>query len=279
MKNVLYPQFTDATALTLCKYKQNLHKVAMNYGWGANIVVMNNHDGLLLVDSGYRNTKELLYKYLMQHYSLPVRTIINTHYHADHVGGNSIIQKSGSIYIHSSARRRKAFQFNHIYISKETSITFGDEEITIIPLTDGHSESDMIVFFNKHNIICTGDLYLSESFPLVSIMGNNSAYKVLKNLKQLSTIASNQTTIISGHGRDTNKNDLENYINMVEQSIRLVESLINKGYSKSDIQKADVLKPWNYYHAKIDFITKNSWIENIWRSYQKQVLNQTDLLH
>src|SRR4029453_10570659 len=61
-----------------------------------NVVVQGGSDGVLVVDTG---TEALAPKILAEITRLaegkPIRNIVNTHAHADHVGGNVVVAKAG----------------------------------------------------------------------------------------------------------------------------------------------------------------------------------------
>lgn len=265
--NATYPQVDVKTAFQLVMYNPSVYKLVVQYGWGGNILVIRGKNALTLVDTGYKNTLQALAYVLQTKFKAKVDQIINTHYHSDHAGGNAIIDPIGSIILHKNAFKEWLKRKNCIYVDVATSINCGNETIEIIPKPYGHSDTDMLIFLKSSNILCVGDLYLADSYPLVSSGNNNSAFTLLENLKHILKISNQETVIVGGHGNDTSKALLRKYILMVEQTINIVVNAIEKGWSKSEIQRKQVLKKWDTYNGSISFITANSWIENIYRSY------------
>lgn len=251
----------------IVEYSPNVSKLALHYGWGANILVVEANESLLLIDSGYKKTAGFLGKQLSERCNKPVEMIINTHFHGDHIGGNSLIEKGGRMIIHENIKQREFYYSGYDTIKDLFCLDFGEERIEIIPMPYGHSTTDILVWLKKSNVIHAGDLYLSESFPITGSHESLSVYNLLDNLQQLCNMVNLNTVIVSGHGKDTGKKELEQYIAMVESTIKLVEDKIEKGWAKRNIQKADVLRSYDKWGTSIQFITKNSWIENIYRNY------------
>src|SRR5262249_36860233 len=63
---------------------------------GGNVTVQVGDDGVLLVDTSVPQVTKPLMEEIRKLSNKPIRYIINTHVHADHVGGNEVIAKMGS---------------------------------------------------------------------------------------------------------------------------------------------------------------------------------------
>jgi len=70
--------------------------VYMLVGAGGNITVQAGDDGVLLVDAGLAGTSDKVYAAIQSISTKPIRYIIDTHVHADHVGGNEALAKLGN---------------------------------------------------------------------------------------------------------------------------------------------------------------------------------------
>ena len=85
-------QRRDQAALRTLHVQGNVHVVL---GAGANVVVQLGNLGSILVDTGTAQNAERVIASVRELTPRPVRYIINTHSHADHVGGNERIGASG----------------------------------------------------------------------------------------------------------------------------------------------------------------------------------------
>jgi len=80
--------------------------VYMLEGAGGNIGASVGEDGIVVVDDQYAPLADRIQSALKGITNLPVRFIINTHYHEDHTGGNSYFQKQAPIIAHDNVRKR-----------------------------------------------------------------------------------------------------------------------------------------------------------------------------
>jgi glyoxylase-like metal-dependent hydrolase (beta-lactamase superfamily II) len=94
------------------KVQIKVNKVAgtvyMLEGAGGNIGASLGEDGIVIVDDQYAPLAEKIQAALKGVTDKPIRFIINTHYHEDHVGGNEYFQKQAPIIAHDNVRKRLA---------------------------------------------------------------------------------------------------------------------------------------------------------------------------
>ena len=70
--------------------------IYMIVGAGGNTTVQVGDDGVLVVDTKLATASDVLLDAIRQISDKPIRYVINTHWHADHVGSNELIAKAGS---------------------------------------------------------------------------------------------------------------------------------------------------------------------------------------
>ena len=181
----LYKKFNNPSEKIRVKsYSPSLHKFAIEYGWGANILISIGDDGVLLVDSGYRRMKNHLKNEIIKLTNKEIRCIINSHPHGDHIGGNSLLSSNGQIIVHKNAVSQYSNNSRIISFNEEYTFWFNNEKIQLFALPFGHTNSDIIVYFAIANIVYMGDLYLTESFPLTGKSPEITAYTLVKNLER-----------------------------------------------------------------------------------------------
>ena len=78
--------------------------VYMLEGAGGNIGASVGEDGIVIVDDQYAPLADKIQAALKGITNLPIRFIINTHYHGDHTGGNAYFQKQVPISAHDNVR-------------------------------------------------------------------------------------------------------------------------------------------------------------------------------
>src|SRR3974390_1551249 len=72
------------------------NKTYMLEGQGGNITVAVGTDGIIMVDSQFAPLHDKIKAAIEKISPPPIKYVVNTHYHGDHVGGNSAFPKDGA---------------------------------------------------------------------------------------------------------------------------------------------------------------------------------------
>jgi len=264
--------------ITIFQLSPDLYKFDFHHGWGANVLVSVGEDGVLLVDSGYGRTADVLYENIRLLSNSEIKYIINSHAHGDHTGGNRLLAKNGSIIAHRNAVESLS-QLRHVIgVGKEYELKFNNDIIRLYASEGGHSLSDIVIHFQKAQVAFLGDMYLSECFPLIGSGDELTVQNLIANLKRCLDILPKETTLVSGHGKDTSMEDLRHYIRMIEQTVDVVVTEMIKGKSLREIKLENVLDKWREWSGNISFITKETWITDIYESYIEQIAENKQIL-
>src|SRR6266849_10280921 len=85
------------------------NKTYMLEGQGGNITVAVGTDGIIMVDGQFAPLHDKIKAAIAKISPLPIKYLINTHFHGDHVGGNEGFQKEGATIVgHDNLRIRLA---------------------------------------------------------------------------------------------------------------------------------------------------------------------------
>jgi cyclase len=232
--------------------------VTMLKGKGGNMAVSAGVDGVFIIDDQLKPLTEQLLAALRNIDDRPVRFVINTHYHGDHVGGNEALGKTGSVIIaHDNIRRRMSTdQFNHFF--NETTpaypsaslpvVTFNDrvtlhlngESVTVHHVPRGHTDGDSIVHFPGSNVLHMGDIYFNGLYPYVDLDGGGTIQGMIAAAELALGLADDQTRIIPGHGALSNRAELQAYRDFLAKARDNVQALIDRGL---DLEQAIAAKP------------------------------------
>src|SRR5690349_22339724 len=94
----------------LSKVEIKVNKVAgtvyMLEGSGGNIGASVGEDGIVMVDDQFAPLAPKIKAALTKISTKPVRFLINTHWHFDHVGGNAAMAETAAILAHENVRKR-----------------------------------------------------------------------------------------------------------------------------------------------------------------------------
>jgi|HubBroStandDraft_1064217.scaffolds.fasta_scaffold127256_2 cyclase len=156
-------------------------------GSGVTVGALVGPDGVFLVDSGYREADTSTIMAAIHSISdAPVRLVVNTSARIDHTGGNENFAKQGvTILGRSQVRERLAhpvFSANGMaengtpkprpeaalpVVTFDAPITLhmNGEEVELIPVLRAYSDGDTVVRFVNADVIMTGEIYHSVSYP------------------------------------------------------------------------------------------------------------------
>ena len=112
-----------------------------------------------------------------------VRFVVNTHWHWDHSWGNEFFGREATVISHSEARKRLVSELllddGHILaedgwpvitLDKSLTIHFNGEEVKILTLPkSGHTDGDVVVYFSVSKVLCVGDYFVVDKFPLIDL--------------------------------------------------------------------------------------------------------------
>ena len=277
-------------------------------GAGANITFQVGDDAVLLVDTGEAPMSDKVIAAIRQISNKPLRTIINTNWDPDHAGGNENIAKIGkqigsddarnvntglagvpaedsaTIVAHENVLTKmstpsggKAAAPTHAwptetYATDEYEVVNG-EAIQIFHAPAAHADGDSFVFFRRSDVISTGDVFSTMSYPIFDLQNGGSINGVIAALNRVLALSipknkqEGGTYIIPGHGRVCDEADVVEYRDMVTIIRDRVLDMIKKGATLEQIKAA---KPTADYDGRYNtsFWTADMFVEAVYRSLQ-----------
>ena len=222
--------------------------IYMLKGDGGNIGMSIGEDGTFLVDDQFAPLSDKIKAAIATLTDKPIKFVVNTHWHFDHVGGNENFANAGAIVVaHNNVRKRMATeQFIEAFQRKvppspngalpmvtfRNGTTFHMNNQTIgvqhIQLP-AHTDGDSIVYFEEANVLHTGDTYFNGSYPFIDTSSNGSLLGMITAAKQMLGFTDAETQIIPGHGPLSNKTELEVYVAMLQDVQDKVNNAIASG--------------------------------------------------
>lgn len=198
-------------------------------GEGGNIGVSAGEDGVLLIDDEYAPLTEKVIAAVEEISPQPIRFVLNTHWHADHTGGNENLGEAGAVIVaHDQVRERLSTdQFVEalnqefpasppaalpmVTFNDSLTFHFNDEEIHAVHVAPAHTDGDSIVHFREANVVHLGDIYFNGSYPFIDISSGGSIEGMIAAIDQVLPLIDEQTQIIPGHGPLSNRAELLTY--------------------------------------------------------------------
>ena len=227
--------------------------IYMLVGAGGNIGIMVGEDGVIMIDDQYASANSAILKAVADITDKPVKFLLNTHWHADHTGGNELMGKAGSIIIaHDNVRKTLSEkQFIEFFdrsvepLNKEglPVITFNDaitfhfngDEIYVYHVEPAHTDGDVIVYFKNANVVHAGDIVFAGMYPFIDHERDGSAEGMIRAVSHLLETIDDSTRVIPGHGDLCGKEYLQEYHNMLSTITGRVKTMMNEGKTLDEI--------------------------------------------
>jgi cyclase len=296
----LQAQQTSSEIQTL-KVQGNVYLLT---GAGGNIAVQVGDAGVLVVDTGLAETGDKVVAAIKKLSDKPIQYIINTHVHPDHTGGNDAVRKAGltyvganitgnltdagvgaQIYAHDNVLKRMSAPTGarastpfgswptETYLTDRKQMFFNSEPIEIIHQPAAHTDGDSLVFFRRSDVVATGDIFVTTSYPFIDLERGGSIQGEVDALNNILEIAipgyqdEGGTLIIPGHGRICDRPDLLEYRDMVTIIRDRIQAAIKKGMTLEQVKAAGLTKDYDArYNAKSGFGTAEMFVEAAYKS-------------
>ena len=273
---------------------QGLSKVSegiyMLENYGCNIAVMVGPEGLLIIDSGYKRTALKIDSIISTISNLPIKYVLNTHFHYDHLGGNKKLSEDGAVIVaHENTRLRMLSEWNipeiagikypiippypveylpKICFQDSLKIYFNNEIVQGIHFPNGHSNCDVIYYFQKANVIHTGDLFLSNGFCVIDYYCGGTTDGYIRAVDNILKICNEKTLIIPGHGAISNRQGLVDYRDMLAESRTRIAALIKQGKTVDEVIAADPTK--DLFKGGETWLPTKIWVYTVYKDLSKK---------
>jgi glyoxylase-like metal-dependent hydrolase (beta-lactamase superfamily II) len=231
-------------------------RVSVISGVPGNVIVLSSSDGVLLVDSGSTALAAAVQKNLA---GARVRTLFNTHYHADQTGGNALFGKAGAeIHSHTITRQWLAADY---YVPAEDrwvkappreavpTVTFrgrgetkaGAETVEYGYLLEAHTRGDAYVYFRDSNVLAAGDVVSPLRDPALDWYAGGWLGGRADAMDDLLELVNDQTRIVPAYGPVMTRAELQAERDMITKLYDVTSELTHKGHSAKDMMNDGVM--------------------------------------
>jgi cyclase len=234
----------DAVQIKTIKVAEGIY---MLEGEGGNIGVSAGEDGVFLIDDQFAPLTPKILAAVKAISDKPIRFLMNTHWHGDHVGGNENLGKAGVVIIaHDNVYKRMsvggaitALKQNYapypkaalpvVTFNQSATFRMNGDDVTSTHVPPAHTDGDAFVRFAKANVVHTGDVFTSFRYPFMDVESGGSVKGVLRAVDLILPMIDDNTKIIPGHGPLSTKKELLAYRKLLDTVIARVEPMVNSG--------------------------------------------------
>ncbi|HET9361412.1 MAG TPA: MBL fold metallo-hydrolase [Vicinamibacterales bacterium] len=292
----------DKVQIETVRVRDNVH---MLVGAGGNTTIFTGSDGIMVVDTQFAPLGTKILSAIRAISTAPIRYVVNTHLHPDHIGGNEAISKAGRfraggnvvgdlgaaatatavIIAHENVLRRLskepapgqtalpfAFLPTETYITKRREFLFNGEAVQIIHEPKAHTDGDSVVFFRKSDVVATGDLFTTVMYPYIDVAnggtidGYINALNAIMDITVASNVNEGGTLVIPGHGRVCDEQDVVEYRNMATIIRDRIKEYVKRGMTLEQVKAARPTLDFDpRYGSDTGFWTTSMFIETIYK--------------
>jgi cyclase len=267
------PAPADSPAFTLKPLGHNAY-AAIDIGGkaGANAGFVIGSESVLVVDTFQRESAaQQLLAEIRKLTPLPVKYVVNTHYHLDHVAGNRVFQQAGATviaqknvagWIHTEnlkffGKNIKPEQKSMVEGLGAPDRTYTDHlelDLGSLPVNiryfPGHTGGDSVVFIPAANVVFCGDLFWNTTLPNLI---DASTLPWISTLDELIEKQPAATTFIPGHGEPGNAQNVAAFRDYLKNLREMVGNPVQSGKSGDELvaavlpQLQEKYGQWNFF--------------------------------
>ncbi len=229
-------------------------------GASGSVMVLTGSDGTLLVDA--RDTASAALDSAVAAVSTsPVRWIVFTHYHWDHIGrapewpgaeriahANFWAQASKDTTIAELRWERHAAPASMRptrLVGDSLVLRLNGEEVLLWHPDAAHTDGDLMALFRRSRVVHTGDILEREAYPFVDFWAGGSLGGMVRALDRMLAMTSDGWTYAPGHGTVTDRAGVLGYRAMLVTVQDRVAAMVREGRSLAEIADAGITAPWN----------------------------------
>ncbi|MFZ1989694.1 MAG: MBL fold metallo-hydrolase [Alphaproteobacteria bacterium] len=254
-------------------------------GAGGNLAVLTGADGVLMVDTEFAPLAEKIKAAIAKASDKPLKFVIDTHWHGDHIGGNEPMAQAGAVLIsQENVRLRMAKGQWNARANAMTppaapgalpSFTYTDaltlhldgETVQVIHAPAAHTDGDSLIYFAGANVLHTGDVYRNTGYPFIDLASGGTLAGTITAYETILAMIDGKTKIIPGHGPLAKKKDIQASHDMLVLVRDRVQKLIDQGKNEDEIVAAaptkDIDKKWT---GKGGFVTGEVMVRQTYES-------------
>jgi cyclase len=236
------------------------NKTYLLEGQGGNITVAVGSDGIILVDSQFAPLHDKIKAAIARLSPLPVKFLINTHFHGDHTGGNEAFAKEGATVVAQDNIRVRlaAGTVNGLtgaktapattgaiptdtYVGGTKKVDVGGRTAILTHANNAHTDGDTWVYFPDANVLATGDVFTNGRYPNIDFANGGGVNGVINAVDAFLKVSNDNTKIVPGHGPLATKAQLAEYRNVIATARDRVRKLYDEGKSEQEVLAAKPL--------------------------------------
>jgi glyoxylase-like metal-dependent hydrolase (beta-lactamase superfamily II) len=225
----------------------------------SNNIIIEMKDYLIVVDANYPSGAKMVLEIAQRISSKPVKYVFNTHFHGDHIYGNSIWTQAGAITLASSGTVEELKKYEpgrwkqsvkdrpdvaalHLNGPELPQQTFekspfilkdSTREVRFYSFGWAHTRGDSFVYLPKEKVLCTGDAVVNGPYNNLTDANLGNWPKVIRSIQAL-----NPEYVLPGHGESGGPEIIDGQIRFLNELRKAVEGAIKSGKKLTEVVPA-----------------------------------------
>jgi cyclase len=244
-------------------------------GQGGNITVAVGKDGIIMVDSEFAPLHDKIKAAIEAVSKLPIKYLVDTHFHGDHTGGNAAFAKDGTTVVANIKVKTRLKEGTRNFLTGVDNPPVPKEALPTLTYTHqlklsrkgriaelrhvehAHTDGDTYVYFKSSNVLATGDTFTNRRYPNIDVLNGGNIKGMIAATDAYMKLVNDQTKIVPGHGPLGNKADLAEYRTMLVTARDRMARLVKDGKSEDDVLAAKPFADLDAKWAPTDLASKN----------------------
>jgi glyoxylase-like metal-dependent hydrolase (beta-lactamase superfamily II) len=192
-------------------------KTYMLEGQGGNVLVVIGDDGIIMVDAELAPLHDKIKAAITESSNLPIKYLIDTHFHGEQTGGNAPFHRDGAIIVAQDnvrvrllAGTTNGLSYNksppahsdaiptETYVGGTKTVAIRGREALLTHATNAHTDGDSWIYLADANVIFTGDLFYNNgSYPTIDYANGGDIRGMVRANEAFLKLATAETTIVS----------------------------------------------------------------------------------
>ena len=259
--------------------------VSLLQGHECNIAASAGEDGIVVVDTCGAGVADRLLASVRRLSNTPIRFVIDTHAHADHTGGNAVFRELAPVIAHENVRKRlvagnevtgdkpsPAGALPMITFDREVTLHLNGEEIRLLHLPAGHTDGDVVVIFEKANVVCMGDVFMSPAASFGDRHYGGGMLGLIEALEFVLPQIPDDARVVPGHGSVSSRADVVRGLEVLKAMKAVVESGVRNGKT---LEQITAERPFDQWRGSVPAFASSDksldgWVRNFYRQLAPQ---------
>lgn len=236
-------------------------RLALLSGPGGNVIVFHGPDGMIVVDGFVKPAWPKLDQALAAIDKVPIKSMIDTHWHFDHADNNGNFRAAGAgIIAHENTKKRLmqshdllGMHFEPVPSGELPTQTFASgltlnangEQVRLTHVPPAHTDTDIFVHFPKADVLHMGDVFFNGFYPFIDASTGGTIDGVIDGVNLALKTVTAGTKIVPGHGPLGTRPSLMAYGRMLTEVRDRVREAKKAGKSLADVQAAKPSAPFD----------------------------------